>query len=62
MENWIKNTGYFLLAFGIFGVIKNYKWVTIEERVSLIIATIFILISLIIEFFSWKNRNLPISS
>ncbi len=61
MKDWIKNTGYFLLAFGIFGVFKNNNFATPEEIVGLIISNIFIIIALIIEFFTWREKKSKVS-
>ena len=57
MEKWIKNLGIGLLAFGIFGIIKNYNWTTIEERIALIISVFFCFIAAIISFIEWREEE-----
>lgn len=62
MKTWIRYLGHILFVIGVFGVIKNYNWVTEEQRIALWVSSILALISSIIKGIEWnQKRNSKIS-
>lgn len=56
-EKTLNNLSIIFGAVGIFGVIENYNWITIEQRIALIFSIILLFTSAAISLYLYFKKR-----